>query len=832
MATIANLNILLTMQDDATKTLSKAQRDIDKLGKSIRKAGAWTTAAVTTPIIAATGLAIKMASDQQEAINAVNEVYGSGAATVLAYGDAAAQSMGLAKAEYLSAAAVFGVYSTAAGLAGQEAAEFANANLQLAADLGSFFNASTEDVTSALQAAYRGEFDALDRYGIMLNQTTLEQFALAEGIHDGNGAMTTQQRILATNAYMQQRAGAATGDFARTSNSLANSQKILRAQIKDVGAQLGNVLLPTVTRVVAVFRELLTRFQGLPESWQRWIVLIALAVAAIGPLLIVLGTILTMLPAIGAAFAVLTGPIGLVVAAIALLTAAYVGNWWGFRDAVDGVAGAVKSAYDRFTALYDMFRGWGETPVQAFFSALGVQIRQLTGIPVSEWFSRIGDVVQRTIDAFTKFGGAILDGDWRRALEGLGDILSLPFKHLGDAIKGLDLGFEPLNRVLDDIGNTFTDLGRIFQEVFQGDFSGALEVFKRMIGRVPEIVTGAFNLIPWSGVGETLRAGFAALPGFIADASTALYQKGRDLLKGVVSGLNDEMATVTAWLGLVGTIAGDAVGDVTQSLTMKGKQLLGSIVTGFNERLENVQEVFKGLPAILIAAVGDVTESLAQKGTDLIDGLMSGWATAWETASTTIGLLGTAAQMAVGDVTTAIESKGTELIDGLMNGWANAWTLAKATVGALGGVVVAAVGDLSSTLFSAGWNLIEGLANGILARIPFLEGVARTAAGVVGDIVRAINIISSPSRYMMELGGYMAEGLALGIERGIPSIESAAGAMSAAANVSLGADSGRSRQGTMAGGGGFINYGIYNAPDNLPVSHLEMRSHAMARRRG
>jgi hypothetical protein len=936
MATIANLNILLTMQDDATKTLSKAQRDIDKLGKSIRKAGAWTTAAVTTPIIAATGLAIKMASDQQEAINAVNEVYGSGAATVLAYGDAAAQSMGLAKAEYLSAAAVFGVYSTAAGLAGQEAAEFANANLQLAADLGSFFNASTEDVTSALQAAYRGEFDALDRYGIMLNQTTLEQFALAEGIHDGNGAMTTQQRILATNAYMQQRAGAATGDFARTSNSLANSQKILRAQIKDVGAQLGNVLLPTVTRVVAVFRELLTRFQGLPESWQRWIVLIALAAAAIGPLLIVLGTLLTVLPAIGAAFAILTGPIGLVVAAIALLTAAYIGNWWGFRDAVDGVASSVSTLLTRLNEF------------------------ALVNSVVTSAVNAVTGLLDRLGRAFEKTGSGIMSGNWRKALAGIGDLLAAPAKAIGEFVRGIETGFAPIDAILTAVGGHFVDMGRLIQEVFQGDWRGAFDVFVRMITRLPRLIISAFTAIPWGSIGSALVTGVQSLPGRIPDITNMVLEKlgkwgdkigawirdaipvagvmlgyftGKvpDVTGAIIEKLGNLTDKITGWItdaiptdwssffegitipdipgldtletalndvksaaetiGDVISTAATTIGGVT--ITMPGNldllgDLLESAKTGaekvggaISEAGSAVSSVVFAIPAGLVDLVGHIV-NLVDKGRELLGILPfigEGAAAATpaipgpgdegfigpvmieteiefpeiiipvinlETFNTSLAAIPTSITdtLATADANAATgaaaisatigEQMGLMLQNttGMMRGFARAiamgMTEALGTSDAHAKAIVIVVEGALGRLESVGRNAVQGMANGMLSAIAAVQAAALQVALTARQTVEAALQVQSPSRVFHEIGGYLAEGLALGMRQGLPEITSAAGAMATAAGISTGPR--ESQQ--MGAGGGFYNYGIINEADNLPVSHLEMRSHAMARRRG
>jgi hypothetical protein len=45
-------------------------------------------------------------------------------------------------------------------------------------------------------------------------------------------------------------------------------------------------------------------------------------------------------------------------------------------------------------------------------------------------------------------------------------------------------GFAPLDNMIKNLGRVWRDVGRLIQEVFQGDFSGALEVGKRLLGNL------------------------------------------------------------------------------------------------------------------------------------------------------------------------------------------------------------------------------------------------------------------------------------------------------------------------------------------------------------
>lgn len=104
----------------------------------------------------------------------------------------------------------------------------------------------------------------------------------------------------------------------------AGSMRQLKNQLGDLAEQLGMILMPALQKVVGWISNLATWSQNLNPTTQKIIVVFASLVAAIGPVLTVGGKLLAMLPLIKAAFTAMTGPIGLVVTALAALAAAFV----------------------------------------------------------------------------------------------------------------------------------------------------------------------------------------------------------------------------------------------------------------------------------------------------------------------------------------------------------------------------------------------------------------------------------------------------------------------------------------------------------------------------
>jgi hypothetical protein len=94
----------------------------------------------------------------------------------------------------------------------------------------------------------------LRRYGVLLDDASLRQAALSLGIiRTTKEALTPQQKVLAAQELIYQQTSAAQGDFQRTSDGLANSQRILNAQLSNIRTEIGEALLPIVLKLTQIF---------------------------------------------------------------------------------------------------------------------------------------------------------------------------------------------------------------------------------------------------------------------------------------------------------------------------------------------------------------------------------------------------------------------------------------------------------------------------------------------------------------------------------------------------------------------------------------------------
>jgi hypothetical protein len=213
------------------------------------------------------GGAISAASDLNETVNKSSVIFGSNASAVDTWAKGAARSIGLSRGAALEAAAGFGNMYAQLGFSADAAAKMSMKTVQMAADLGSFNNLPTADVAEMIAGAFRGEYDSLQRLIPNISAARVEQEAMSMTGKENADSLTAQEKAAAVLAIVQRDGSAAMGDFARTSDGLANSQKILAATWEDGKAKLGALLVGPMTAVTQwISNSAIPWFSGLLDT--------------------------------------------------------------------------------------------------------------------------------------------------------------------------------------------------------------------------------------------------------------------------------------------------------------------------------------------------------------------------------------------------------------------------------------------------------------------------------------------------------------------------------------------------------------------------------------
>ncbi len=335
----------------------KRTENIQKLGSGIKSFGEKLTGGITLPVVAAGGAMIKLASDMQETMNKVEVSFGKSTQTVLDWSKTSIKSMGLAQQTALDSAALYGDMATGMGFAQAQAAEMATSLTQLGADLASFKNISNDMAQTALKSIFTGETESLKGLGIVMTEVNLQQYGLANGMlkmvaANKKGSKSRVQRISELSQleqvmlrynYVMAMTKNAHGDFERTGGGAANQTRMFQENLKELGVTFGTYLLPYFTKTVIQLNELLVKFGQLSPKTQKTILIIAGLSAVLGPLAIVLGSLITALTTIYGALTVLAPLIPAIAAAAAGAAAPFIA-WAGAIMGVVAALGALGIA--------------------------------------------------------------------------------------------------------------------------------------------------------------------------------------------------------------------------------------------------------------------------------------------------------------------------------------------------------------------------------------------------------------------------------------------------------------------------------------------------------
>tara|TARA_R100001591_G_scaffold76146_1_gene83980 strand:- start:13254 stop:15119 length:1866 start_codon:yes stop_codon:yes gene_type:complete len=310
------LSIALTLNDKQFQSgLRKATRSMTKFGKSMQRTGQSFSRNLTAPIGLAGLASIKMASDFEESLNKTRVAFGESSVEVEAFAKTTLKSFGIAEGSALEMSSLFGDMATAMGLSQSEAAGMAQSLVGLAGDLASFKNIGIEQAQTALSGIFTGETESLKKLGIVLTEANLKQFGY-------NKTMTQSEKIAVRYRAVIEQTKSAQGDFARTSDGVANSSRGLGESIKQLSQDFGTLLLPLASKLISIFQDLTNKISSLDAEQKQFILRIAGITAVVGPLLIILGKLVTSITAVGKALIFLAAnPMVIFASAVAGLVA-------------------------------------------------------------------------------------------------------------------------------------------------------------------------------------------------------------------------------------------------------------------------------------------------------------------------------------------------------------------------------------------------------------------------------------------------------------------------------------------------------------------------------
>ena len=197
--------------------------------------------------------AIESASKMDELANVTRQVFESSTKEIEQWAKTIDREVGRSIYQMQNFASVYGSMFKGAGF---DTSFFKKISKDLAtftADFSSFFNVTDDEAFTAIKGALTGETEALKRYGLILNDTTMAEYALSQGIKEKWQNLDTATKMQLRYNKLMEMTTYIQGDASRTIDGYANSLKKAEGLIDNIATAIGHKLLPFATKVVHMF---------------------------------------------------------------------------------------------------------------------------------------------------------------------------------------------------------------------------------------------------------------------------------------------------------------------------------------------------------------------------------------------------------------------------------------------------------------------------------------------------------------------------------------------------------------------------------------------------
>ena len=382
-------------------------------------------------------------------------------------------------------------------------------------------------------------------------------------------------------------------------DNLNGQLTILKSQLEELAISFGEMLMPVIRKVVTAVQGFVDKLNNMDEAQRKTIITIGLVIAALGPFLVILGTVIStvgksmkayasaakgikklmvavksgtgIFGKLGTALGGISAPVLAIVAVIAVLVAAFTHLWKtndGFRENIiatwtqikETVSNFCQGIVDRLNSLGFEFSSITEVlkAVWDGFCNLLAPVFEGAFRFISDTLSTVLDVILNTVDFFI----AVFSGDWEGAWEAVKNIFSSIwnglvswFTNILETIKGvLDVALGWIGtsweQVWTNVKNFFTNIWNGIKDFISSTINSISTTISNVITGIKTTVNNVFSAIKttisniFNGIKDTATSVWNAIKTAITTPIENAKEKVREAInaiKGFFSGLKLEL---------------------------------------------------------------------------------------------------------------------------------------------------------------------------------------------------------------------------------------------------------------------------------------------------
>ena len=253
MAGRSVINVLVNADPRKFKAgMAEAEGALGKLGsaaKNTAKLVAAASAAIAGSAAIIGKKAVAAASDFEESINAVNVTFGEAAKGIHELAEASATTVGLSSREFNAFAVQFAGFTGQLTTAEKDIVDVTDELTVRIADFASVMNLDLNEAATVFNSTLAGSSEVIRKYGIDVSAAAVENYLLEQGIASSKAEITEAMKVQGRYALVMEATAKMSGDFANTSDGLANTQRLLAAEFDNSMVRLGQHLLPAMSEL-------------------------------------------------------------------------------------------------------------------------------------------------------------------------------------------------------------------------------------------------------------------------------------------------------------------------------------------------------------------------------------------------------------------------------------------------------------------------------------------------------------------------------------------------------------------------------------------------------
>lgn len=373
-------------------------------------------------------------------------------------------------------------------------------------------------------------------------------------------------------------------------DNLGGQLTILKSQLEELAISFGEMLMPAIRAIVSKIQAFVDKLNGMSESQRKAVLTIGLIIAALGPLLVILGTVISKVGAamqgfvklatgvkklgvavkagtgvfgkLGATLGGISGPVLAVIAVVAVLVAAFKHLWdtnEEFRNAITAIWNGIVSKIQVFCqGIVDRLNelGFEFGSIVDVLKSLWEGLCQFLAPVFEAAFSVVSTVLGSVLDVITGLLDVFIGlftGNWAQLWSGVKEI----FSGVWDSITGmLDTALNLLKSLAETVfgwfGTTWesvwTGIKSFFETIwngivafFTGIWNGIVSTVTAQINAVKTVVTTVFTAIKtttstiWNGIKTAISTVVDGIKSKVSSAFESVKSTATNLFNGIKS---------------------------------------------------------------------------------------------------------------------------------------------------------------------------------------------------------------------------------------------------------------------------------------------------------